>query len=283
MAGQFKNANGGLGKSSTGTCSAEEARADLIESDRAYFQAGSIIKELPGGVIMTSAAGADYVLLVDDLDKAAADVAAWLSPAMTMVARTPHGRLRVYLSARRSDLSKALADAGLVERVELLFFGTPHVRAMSTATLTPVESADAWRAKEAFHDQAAERPDGYHCSARDWTAFEKIKVRALGMRCYLVRRSAEVVGSVATIQRAGYRRVKNLVVHPDYRRQGVAQEILTMLARPTGAGEIVPLGMLAVADSSGEALYRSVGLGAMGEYYEWSLPLTANRTGGSTR
>lgn len=244
---------------------------DLILSDQEYFRTGSSWKTIPGGSFTASTARSEAVVLVDCLDSAADNPREWLNQVLLLASSLRRKLMRIYLPARYPRLETQLSAANFHRRTELLFQGTPRLRTRKSLTLHKVTSEDDWQHKLRFHEQVSDRPDGYPCSADEWVAFERSKVKPLRMTCYLAVSRGHTIGAVASIPRPGYSRVKNLVVHPSYRSTGVAGQILETMATSDEGVRSALLGMLAVRGSRGHHLYRSVGLEVVGEYHEWSV------------
>ncbi len=193
-------------------------------------------------------------------------------------------RARLYLQQRHPALEAALVGRGYRPRDEVGFIrltsGVATVRATAAAprvSVHPVEGASGWLAKLVFHRQAPERPDGHASSAEEWVELEERKAAAGYMQAFLIRVGDEVVGAVAAAPQRELLRVKNLVVHPAHRRQGVATEIMDRLeAIAAGSGKRA-LGCFALAGEAPETMYRRCGFQAVTRQTEWLKDLSRRR------
>jgi len=119
-----------------------------------------------------------------------------------------------------------------------------------------------------------EGPDGYTNQAELWVEMERRKCATNKMRSYLVYRDTQVVATVGTIVGDGLLRLKNIVVLPQFRRQGIALAIVQHLCRMAEVDHGCRLGVFGVEGEKGSKLYRRAGLYYVTEQYEWSKSLT---------
>lgn len=96
---------------------------------------------------------------------------------------------------------------------------------------------------------------------------------------FLIQLGNEVRGGVATLGMGSLLRMKNLVVHPDFRRNGVGRAVVTRL-RTAASDRGLALGCFAIAGEVGERLYRAVELRPVTLVVEWSRSLVAADAGG---
>lgn len=243
----------------------------LIASDHDYFRAGALALVIEGGSLVWDPTSCiEGIVLMTKPSAAEANPAAWVRSLQRAQLQRGLQRLRVYFREAAPLLGQALAQAGFKERVELLFTGTPN-KPISTIDLRPVLSADDWQRKLVFHEEVSDRPDGYACSAAEWISLEKTKVLSMGMQPFLVCHRDAVVGAVSTIDVPALLRIKNLVIHTEWRGQGIAQQILGKLSSYGELSGVRHIGVMAVSGTAGESLYRRAGLTEQGNYYEWSI------------
>lgn len=244
---------------------------ELIASDQAYFIAGSTAEKFSDWIICAHPLRPRSIVF---LDAAAARAIAGQIPKLGdynhTSSRSARQQVRLYTATDSEDVAHSLEQLGLRRRIEHLFLGIPHDCRSLGIRLEAVETEAAWKIKQEFHDEVMERPDGHPCAGDVWTRFERSKVDAGVLKAYLIWVDTTLVGSVGIMSRNAYLRVKNLVIHPTWRKRGVAQEVLARISAGPADRPNTNIGMLAVASSPGERLYRTAGLSSIGEYFEWS-------------
>ena len=249
--------------------------ARAIETDRDYFELGARTEQLPAAVLAwlpgleSAAPGA----VVQRLEPAivAEQGRRWLVETERALSRVGAAIARVYLEDRHARLDPLFRSAGYVDREELIFahsFEAPG----AGLTLTRVKSEADWDRKLRLHQLISTPPDGHPTSASDWVALERRKCDA-GMEAYLVERDGVTVGAIGALRGNGVLRLKNIVVHPGCRRQGIGLGMLGHFGtRPLSQG-ISEQCVFAVRGEIGELLYRAAGMRQIGSVVEWSKPL----------
>ncbi len=102
-------------------------------------------------------------------------------------------------------------------------------------SLREIVDDDGWEAKAKLHAGSDVAADGHVSQPEEWVEFERRKCATGGMRAFLVEVDGEVCGAVATLEGDGLLRAKNVFVHADRRREGIAAESLRLLSRRAGA------------------------------------------------
>jgi len=113
------------------------------------------------------------------------------------------------------------------------------------------------------------RDYGFEVSAERWVAFERAKCQTGRMTAYLARDVSRAVGTFCILEHRGYLRLKNLLVHPEARRQGVGERIIREALRLARQMELEGIVAFAVSDGPGEHLYRSAKMTQGGQVIEW--------------
>ena len=249
--------------------------ACAIETDRDYFELGAMVEPLPGAVLawlpgLESAAPGAVIQRVDPAIVAERGKQ-WLAEAEGALARVGAATARVYLEDRHDRVDALFRSAGYVDREELIFAGSFEAPGPEL-TLKRVESETDWDRKLRLHQLIATPPDGHPTSASDWVALERRKCEA-GMEAYLVERDGETVGAIGALRGDGVLRLKNIVVHPAYRRQGIGLAMLGHLGTTGASRGISDHIVFAVRGEIGELLYRAAGMGEIGSVVEWSKSL----------
>jgi GNAT superfamily N-acetyltransferase len=253
--------------------------ARAIETDRIYFEMGARILDLNGAALAwmpdISASPAAAVIHRVDPAKVAAAGAGWVENAERSLEQVGATLARIYLDGEDEALGALLRRAGYVAREELIFTG----RMLSPPTelvLTPVSSDADWSRKLRFHRDCEIAPDGHDNDPHDWVALERTK-SANGMDAFLAEIDGRPVGAIGAVWSEGLLRLKNILVHPQYRRRAVGRAMLGKLAdlgRERGISEQC---VLAVKGEAGEHFYRRVGLHPIGAQVEWSKQIGAAR------
>jgi GNAT superfamily N-acetyltransferase len=195
---------------------------------------------------------------------------------------------RWYLAESEVELAAVLAQAGYQSRVELGFLGDangspspgPSVRQAfgpGTIALRAIRSPRDWRAKLAVHELSALSPDGYLVAPDLWFEMERRKCQAGYMWPYLIVSEGEVAGVVNVAPCGRILRMKNLVVTPAHRRQGVATRVARALARMAKQTGYEAVGCFAIVGEVGARVYPGAGYRVVIRQIEWVKPLGAGR------
>jgi len=248
---------------------------DLIEDDRAYFELGATLTELTGATLATMphhaglASGAVTHRVRPNEVVAAGP--SWVDAAMASLACAGGSHLRVYLDRADTGLASMFRSRRLVARRELGFAAVaPLSPGPIDLDLRGVSTECGWRDKLTVQ-RASDPPDGHGDHPQGFIALERAK-SAHGLEPWVAYADGEPVGAACTQVTGRVLRNKNLVVAASWRRRGVASTILAHFDRRAREAGLV-LGTFAVAESSGEALYRSLGMRRVCEQVEWSKPL----------
>jgi ribosomal protein S18 acetylase RimI-like enzyme len=246
-----------------------------LETDRSYFEMGARLKPLPGAVLawmpgLTECAAGAVIHRVDTAIVGPL-AGSWVSAAESAFRSAGATLARIYLDAPDPQVADLLDNAGYQRREELLF-GHDLPPPSPGLRLHPVRSEADWQRKRRFHEMVEESPDGHPNRACDWVALERCKCRH-GMQAYWAEVDGEVAGMIGLIRGDGIARLKNLVVHPAYRRQSVGIAIMAHAAVISRAEGLPCQCVLAVSGEAGEQLYRAAGMKVIGSQFEWSKPL----------
>jgi ribosomal protein S18 acetylase RimI-like enzyme len=247
----------------------------VMETDRAYFELGAETKRLPGATLAWMPGLARYpaaaVIYRVDAEVVEARGAQWVVDAEASLAEIGARLARIYVDRRGTGADDVLRAAGYADRDEIAFvheFPEPS----SVVALSPVRTEADWRRKLALHEAAEGPPDGHFIEANDHVTLERAKC-AHGMEMFLAEYKGEAVATAGLIPGEGVLRIKNIVVHPDHRRQRFGASILANIAAIGRARGLPTLCLFALAGEPGELLYRAVGMRIAGTQVEWSRPL----------
>ena len=251
----------------------------VIATDHAYFELGAEIRELAGAKLawMPRLAGCPAGAVVYRVNPSvvAARGGHWVADIEAALAEVGAGLARIYVDRRSPAVDEVLRRAGYADREELAFvheFPDPP----SSLTMAQVRSDADWQRKLDLHAVAEGPPDGHFIPAGEYVALERAKC-AHGMEMYLAESDGSAVATAGLIAGNGVVRIKNIVVHPDHRRQRFGAAILAHIAAIGRKRGLPTLCLFALADEPGELLYRAVGMRIAGTQIEWSKPLDAIR------
>jgi GNAT superfamily N-acetyltransferase len=259
----------------TGRTSLLDIARDLLESDRQYFEWGARIEDL-GGASLTWMAGIEglpagcAVQILEPRRITAGDADRWLAGVERRLHEIGCPHPRFYQQVPDAGLERALAARGYRRRTELgLVNLAPPPPTSCGVVLRPVRSDADWAAKVAMHADCPVGPDGYPAPAAAWVELERRKARDGQLEPLLIMVGEHVCGAIAFIARTDILRIKNVVIHPRYRRQRVATRAVERICTLAAAMGKRGAGIFAVPESPGHLVYRGCGFRVLTEQVEW--------------
>lgn len=251
----------------------------LLESDRLYFEAAAQICTYPGGSIAAMpnlahiAAGCvAHRIIAEDI----AEPQQWLAELETRLKHFGCTAPRIYLDNDAPALETALKSRGYLPQVEVGLLDTALLRQnlseIPSISLRPVLTEQDWQQKIYLHRAVQVGPDGHVTDAEEWVSLERRKCEAGSLRVYLVCRDGEVCGTVGAMEVGDLLRLKNLVIHPEWRRHGIGQAAVEALRREAVCLEKVAFGCFALLNGAGQRLYERAGLTIATQQVEWYKP-----------
>lgn len=239
-----------------------------IETDRAYFEMGATIDELPGAALawMTGLSAMPAGAVIQRVDPRAPQ-REWLDRGERRLSEIGATMARIYPDQPVDE--ELFRNAGYQVREELFFASNSLPGAEPGLTLRPIVTDCDWQDKLRFHEAVGSTPDGHPNRPADWVALERRKC-AHGMEAFLVEADGVAVGAIGAIWFDRLLRVKNVVVHPDHRRRSVAMTMLSMMAELGRTRGVPELCLVAVRGEPGEQLYHKCGMRMIGTQVEWS-------------
>lgn len=251
----------------------------LLESERRYFVAGAHNRSVCGGTLSVVPGlqhlPAGCVLHSIITPPRPGDLVSWLRALEERFLRVGSRLCRFYLPDSASDLCAGLADLGYSASEEIGYLRefegdcsdlTPHL------SLRPLDPARDWTHKIQLCIQAGLGPDGYDMRHGAYATLERTKCQAGYMRSFLYWMGDRAVGAVSLAVHQRFARLKNILVHPDVRGQGVGREMVVGImaeARRQGASMFGVYG----ATPAAHQLYTGCGLTAGTSQTEWSRAL----------
>ena len=196
--------------------------------------------------------------------------------------KSPHGSkisawlawhtCRVWNASRRvASSSGSRRNRGFKYQTEIdLLNDAPEEHDEIKVRLHPVMSDLDWTAKRALHVASGTGPDGHDNAPGLWANLEQRKSEAGGLELNLVMRGGDVIRALDLMAEKSILRLKNLVIHPDYRGFGFGAE-----AVHAGCAEAVRRGYTAVGAFALEqkrtlAFYESCGFRPVATQTEWT-------------
>ena len=262
---------------SASVASIELAR-DLLESDVRYFEWGANVEDLDGASLawmpgLQGMPAGCVVQLTDPIriaTRTPGGLDAWLGALERRLERLGCPRLRLYLQIRDDTAEETLACRGYASRIERgMVYTAPPPAAPSGIALHRIESEADWAAKAELHAACPVGADGYAVSATEWTILERRKAEAGTLEFFLLVMDGRVCGSIGFAPCTAIARLKNVIVHPAYRRQHVASRGLQLLCRLAADRGKRGLGAFVIVGEPHEDLYARCGFRPVTEQIEW--------------
>jgi GNAT superfamily N-acetyltransferase len=262
--------------------SADTLASDLLDSDRSYFESAAVL-EAAGGATIARVPGLERVsagCVVQRVDPSVLprDPLRWIELVEQRLLGHGCRRARFYLTGRHPALEAALLARGYRPQDETGYVLTVDRPAAArpdgpAAELRPVTSADDWAAKAALHRLSGTGPDGHDSDPEAWVELERVRAAAGWMRPFFIVSRGAICGVIALASGESILRLKNLVVHPSWRRMGIATAVLHRAHAIAWREGWAGVGAFALAGDPSEQLYRTAGYEAVARQTEWMRPL----------
>ncbi|WP_278314647.1 hypothetical protein [Lolliginicoccus levis] len=186
--------------------------------------------------------------------------------------RRGHALTRLYLTEPSLLIEQHFLDHGYQRRTESVYIRpTAGLGSISGGVqLEEIHDEPAWAIKARIDSESQGGPDGYDRSAALWARFEHAKWRSGAVRFFLIRSGQQCHGSVGAMMTPQAIRLKNLLIRPASRGQGIGTATTLALAA-LGASEGRPaFGVFAVDGGIGASTYRSARCEPLGQVIELS-------------
>ena len=167
---------------------------------------------------------------------------------------------RLYLQAAHPSMEGALRNRGFKYQTEIgLLNDTPEEHDEIKVRLHPVTSDLDWTAKRALHSAGGTGLDGHENAPGLWADLEQRNSEAGGLELNLIKQGDDIVGALGLMAEKSILRLKNLVIHPDYRGSGFgAQAVHAGCAEAVRRG-YPAVGAFALEQQGTLAFYESCG------------------------
>jgi hypothetical protein len=248
--------------------------AELLSSDELYFDLDARQESLTGCVLswmpgLTKLPACCVVQRVSPQE--IREPARWLVEVESAVRWAGSDLVRIYLQQPAPALERILRASGYRRRVEVAFLSPPSdPPGEEIVRFRELAGPRDWTLKERLHARLdSERgPDDYPNPAALWVEMVKRKCAAGQKRTFFLEVDGDICGLTGTIEMPNLLRLKNLVILPEFRRQGLGLQTVFSAWR-LAAGEGMQLGLFGIDGEAGAAMYRRAGLTECGEQAEW--------------
>lgn len=260
---------------------AQSLQAELLESDAAYFDAAAMIEPIEGAVL-SRLPGLEHLpagAVVHRIEPNAIRLGAesWVASVEALSRARQVPRVRIYLHRAEPKIERALRARKYAERREVGLVRTTEMvasdeRAFSGVRLEEVADLSGWDEKRRIHEATDITADGHPCDARSWCEMEQARCAHGYMRPFLIYHDDAPCGTLCLASRGSLLRLKNLVIHPDWRGRGIATSAVraaVMLARRAG---YETLGCFAIPGGPALTVYQQAGLHPIVTQTEWLQP-----------
>lgn len=254
--------------------------AQLLRSDAAYFRLAAETLSLPGATLFHMPEYRQIPAANVAVSDSSADSMTSFLGQIERIESAFRGLgcelFRIY-SRNGGVLDRTLHQTkGYGRRLELGYFSpgaSPSHR--ESIALSKVATSHDWAAKKSIHSASTIQADGYEVPAQEWITFEQEKCRSGLMTAYLAHLNGSAAASICTLRDGSYLRLKNLVVHPDFRRRGLATRIVHSLWVHALRQGLSGVFALAISGSPAEILYQRANFRRCGEIVEWRKSVSA--------
>jgi len=246
----------------------------LAASDVAYFEAaaenthclGGVLSQIPGFPGLSLASVLHSLTGIGGINT-------WLEQVETCFSNRGSNWVRFYLQQVSDRQREQLQKWGYCELVEIGFATRLGVTGDEGTVLQRCVNEQQWREYTRLSLISVDGPDGFDMDGDSYARVSRLKVEAGYMVPYLAILHGKLVGFVNLSLQGDFARCKNLLVHPDYRGQGIGSSIISAAmatARDQGARYF---GAYAIAGEPSVALYCGLGMVEVTRQSEWSRPL----------
>ena len=254
--------------------------ADLVASDERYFELGARIDPVAGVRLAWMVGLADMlaacVVLDGEVWSDRAEAMTALDAVEERVREVGGSRVRLYLEREVSAVVEVLRDRGYSSREEAGYVLPQRIPGSEKVSIQPISTDADWAQKQTLHRESPDPPDGHEIPADRWVELERRKTGSDGLSPWLILVGDTVTGTAAVMDHGALMRLKNLLVHREYRRRGIATAAIAafgIMAEEKGR----TLGLFTVVGSAGDLVYRGCGMKPVARWVEWLGPPARRR------
>ncbi len=253
----------------------------LINSEHDYFKAGSLNKRILAGELSSTtrfeSLASGCVLHNIQQENIPKNLKNWLDDVEYEFKVVGASLCRIYFSHQTESYYQLLIDRGYKKVVEVgLLISLEEALKSSTTfnnALKPIQNHEELVLKKALYQLAKQGPDGHNMRDGSFADFEKVKNDAGYMTSYLYWKDNQPVGAVSLAIKNEFARLKNLLVHPSYRGQGIGSEMVIDLMHEAKRLGAKTFGVYAAENMNSHRLYLGCGMQEVLRQTEWSKEL----------
>jgi GNAT superfamily N-acetyltransferase len=248
---------------------------ELFESDTLYFEAGAVCVEVEGAIIanmpgMENLVAGSVVQRID-MQIVSTDPEAWLDNIELQLKEMAIHRARIYIQSHNDIVSTTLLHRGYrpVDEVALLLHTSSRHIQDKSVSLMPILDQEGWDEGLSVYRCIEKGPDGHVSPPEQWIELERSKCNAGYMLPYLIYKNEDVCGAVNLAVHQHLVRLKNMVIHPDFRRKNCgasAAALFSDLAKQYGKSAA---GCYAIENHSSLPMYKKAGYIPVAKQTEW--------------
>jgi len=251
----------------------EICTAEVLETDNRYFELATERADLNGAQLVwspdrTSIPLGCVILRVEE-PESPEQALEWLTRFEDAILDVDCRLARIYLQKSNPVLEQALTRTGYERRPEVAFVGPATAPPAGTTVSLHLMTDEADLDKMAEIDaEDSYGPDGHTADNATWNEIIRQKWRTGELSLYFIKYQEEICGTVGAMHAAHILRLKNLVVRPSYRKQGIGRAAtLALWEMAFDSGK--RLAVFGVPGGGGYATYKSAGLHPTLPQDEW--------------
>ncbi len=246
-----------------------------MRSDQNYFRKGAINIPVSAGILsmvpgFKSIPAAFVLHSIDESEINRPDT--WVKDGELAFLGVKAEMTRIYLQDDDSPVSEILEKSGYRKSIEIglaMRLGSVRKEGPDQKFL-PIELEDFLECEIELSRDAGVGPDGHDMASSEYARLELHKIHAGYMRPFVYQRDGKILGSVKMAIEGKFCRLKNLLVHPLYRREGVATAMIkSMIGQAADLG-MEYIGAYALEKGGAAKLYQDLGMEEVTRQYEWT-------------
>jgi len=246
----------------------------LFRSEENYFHLGANCVHF---------AGIDIIYMPEFMDLASGCVVLWKStPRESTDAQNRVNQLeaklgqlgasqcRIYDYSGTTVLGRVLDEKGYTGSREYVLSIPCGVHSrQGDLSLQPIHSQEDWSTKRELHQHDKHAPDGHSVLPERWIEMEYRKHKSGNLKFFFALWKGQLCGTVGAMYEGAFLRMKNLYVHPDWRKRGIGAAITQAMLRHALDSGYSTLGLLALAEGPALSMYKAQGARILSHQDEW--------------
>jgi len=248
---------------------------ELFESDNLYFEAGAVCEEVEGAIIANMPGlenlVAGCVVQRIDMQVVSADPEAWLDNIELHLKKLAVHRARIYIQSHNDIVFTTLLHRGYrpADEVALLLHTNSSHKPDKSVTLSPILDQEGWDERLSIYRRIRKGPDGHISPPEQWIELEKRKCNAGYMLPYLIYKNEDVCGAVNVAVHQHLVRLKNIAIHPDFRRKNCGASAASLFSELAKQYSKSAAGCYAIDNQASLSMYKKAGYVPVAKQTEW--------------